>query len=85
MCKEEIIFEPSLKPVDKILYQALIIKSKENVVSGITIQELTQDLGVSERTVMRSFKFLEQQGFIEIIKRRNSQGQQLPNTYKILK
>lgn len=85
MLKEEILFEKNIKPVDKILYLALGIKGGWNIVEGVTLFEFCKGLNVSERTLLRSLKSLESNGYIERIKGRNAIGQQIPNAYKILK
>ena len=85
MLKEKIIFEKGLKPIDKILYQFLGIRGQWNIVKGVPIADFCEGLNVSERTLFRSLKALEDGGYIEKIKERNSAGQQVPNTYKILK
>ncbi len=85
MLKEKILFEKNIKPVDKLLYLALGIKGGWNVVEGVPVYEFCKGLNVSERTLLRSLKSLESNGYIEKIKGRNSIGQHIPNTYKILK
>lgn len=85
MLKEKILFEKNIKPVDKLLYLALGIKGEWNVVEGVPVYEFCKGLNVSERTLLRSLKSLESNGYIEKIKGRNSIGQHIPNTYKILK
>lgn len=83
--KQNIIFENSLKPIDKIVYIFLGMKNNWGTVKGLTLNELCEQLNVSERTLIRSIKFLEGEGFLKKDIVRNDKGQIISNTYEILK